>query len=293
MIDHQKTSTLKVFISQCSLPAFRGLFHASHRQLIHNLLFELLTWHALAKLRKHSLATVAELDASTTRLGSLLRKFARETAEAYETRDLPSEKAKKARAKAAKLARGSKAPGHPSLPHKPHDDDDSVSKKRLFSLTTAKLHGLGHVPDAIVEICASDGCNTMVVRTFPNPLHRKHLLISSLYWSAHRGRLSIDNQNAGSIDPRRVRRVCLSREYQSRRDVLGQCSVFKRTGGKRPAPKGRSFKEPDYPFPSRTLRSFHQQMLTIIITCRTRRPGQTLSLFLSFSRIISTIQHYT
>jgi len=44
-----------------------------------DLLFELATWHGLAKLRLHTESTVQALENSTTRLGIALRKFQSKT----------------------------------------------------------------------------------------------------------------------------------------------------------------------------------------------------------------------
>ena len=70
------------------------------------LLFELNTWHSLAKLRLHTETTIKDLEHSTTRLGAVLRKFQEEVCSAYKTFELPSEEAARVRrqASAAKKA---------------------------------------------------------------------------------------------------------------------------------------------------------------------------------------------
>ena len=68
-----------------------------------DLLFELATWHALAKLHLHTESTVIALENSTTRLGIALRKFQSTICAEFETRDLPSEEAARGRRKAAKV----------------------------------------------------------------------------------------------------------------------------------------------------------------------------------------------
>jgi len=63
-------------VSQCAIPVFDGLFFEHHNNtLVMDLLFELATWHAFAKLRLHAESTVRALETSTTRLGTALRKF--------------------------------------------------------------------------------------------------------------------------------------------------------------------------------------------------------------------------
>ncbi|KAF9538745.1 hypothetical protein CPC08DRAFT_610951, partial [Agrocybe pediades] len=64
-----------------------------HNKIVRNLLFEFATWHALAKLRLHTETTIEELETSTARLGSLLRKFKKDVCSQYRTKDLPHEEA--------------------------------------------------------------------------------------------------------------------------------------------------------------------------------------------------------
>ncbi|KAJ2913887.1 hypothetical protein MD484_g6527, partial [Candolleomyces efflorescens] len=146
---------------QCSIPAFQNLFLPKHNLLIQRLLFEMCTWHALAKLRKHTQYSLGELDASTTRLGTLLRKFAKDTQDDYDTKDLPGEVAKKARAQAAKAAR--KAAGTTTRGGESSTaGEPQPAKKRHLSLLTAKIHALGHVVEAIVAYGTTDSYNTML-----------------------------------------------------------------------------------------------------------------------------------
>jgi hypothetical protein len=87
---------------QCAIPVFDGLFEPHNNAIIMDLLFELATWHALAKLRLHTESTVCALETSTTRLGTALRKFQSTICAEFVTRDLPSEEAARGRRKAAK-----------------------------------------------------------------------------------------------------------------------------------------------------------------------------------------------
>ncbi|KAF9032624.1 hypothetical protein BJ165DRAFT_1535025 [Panaeolus papilionaceus] len=75
----------------CSIPAFNGILPAPHGSSVRRLLFELCTWHSLAKLRSHSDTTVKELEASTFRLGKAMRYFEQTTSKAFETKELPKE----------------------------------------------------------------------------------------------------------------------------------------------------------------------------------------------------------
>jgi hypothetical protein len=78
-----------------------------------DLLFELATWHALAKLRLHMETTLRALDTSTKRLGDALHTFKKVTCVAYITKELPSEEAAWRRRQAA--LRAKQTPSVPSV----------------------------------------------------------------------------------------------------------------------------------------------------------------------------------
>ena len=59
----------------------------------------------LAKLRIHTESTLCSLEASTTRLGNILRQFRATTCSAYDTHELPSEEAAQGRQNAAVAAK--------------------------------------------------------------------------------------------------------------------------------------------------------------------------------------------
>jgi hypothetical protein len=127
-----------------------------------DLLFELATWHGLAKLRLHTESTLHALDTSTTRLGRILRRFKATTCRGFHTRELPSEKAARGRRDAAAAAKNQTS----------ERDSDRTSKSkasksqtaRTFNLTTYKLHSLGDYVHAIRMYGTSDGFTTQTVR---------------------------------------------------------------------------------------------------------------------------------
>lgn len=131
------------------------MLEESHSKIIRELLFELATWHALAKLRLHTETTVTSLEHSTRRLGVAIRKFEKDTCSAFTTFDLPSEDAARARRQAKNVAKG-KTGGGKALKRKP----------RLFNMVTYKLHALGHYAEAIRCFGPSDGFSTQTVRVF-------------------------------------------------------------------------------------------------------------------------------
>jgi hypothetical protein len=123
---------------------FEGLLPEHHNSIVMDLLFELATWHAFAKLRLHTASTLNALDDSTTRLGRLLRQFTSKTCAAFQTRELPSEEAARGRRQAALAAKGQSVTKDTNVIKR-----DKGSKSKLFSLSTYKIHALGDYVKAI------------------------------------------------------------------------------------------------------------------------------------------------
>ena len=156
---------------QCAIPVFDGLFEPRNNALIMDLLFELATWHALAKLRLHTESTVCALETSTTRLGTALQKFQSTICAEFETQDLPSEEAARGRRKAAKAKAKAKAPVPPKK-GKGKEREVLIGKKkkkstlRGFSLSCYKPHSLGDYAKTIRLLGTSDGYSTQTVSFF-------------------------------------------------------------------------------------------------------------------------------
>jgi hypothetical protein len=125
---------------------------------VRKLLFELSTWHGLAKLRQHTETTVHDLESSTSRLGSMLRTFQQDVCSQYQTFDLPSEEAARARRRAKKdgLAMTVKGKGKEpvAVPRR---------KPRKFNLDTYKIHALGGYAKAIRLFGSADNYNSQTV----------------------------------------------------------------------------------------------------------------------------------
>ncbi|KAH9478851.1 hypothetical protein JR316_0009313 [Psilocybe cubensis] len=142
---------------QCSIPVFEGLLpEPAHNKIIQNLLFEMATWHALAKLRLHTDTTLDELGNSCTRLCDLLRQFQKEVCSQYATRELPSETAARGRRQAAKAKKAASA-GLPVPPTQPNEP-----KTRTFNMQTYKLHSLPDYVDSIRQFGTTDGTSTQM-----------------------------------------------------------------------------------------------------------------------------------
>lgn len=139
------------------MPVFEGLLPPEHDKVIMDLLFCLAEWHALAKLRLHTSTTLDLLDDATRELGSNLRRFKRDTCEAFDTRELPKEEAARGR----RLRR--KANTVPT--------SGQTKKKKEFSMQTPKLHFLGDYVKTIAWFGTTDSYSTQTVRVTAFCLH--------------------------------------------------------------------------------------------------------------------------
>jgi len=134
------------------------------------LLFEFATWHALAKLRLHSESTLSELETSTERLGSLLRKFKHDVCSAYHTRDLPSEEAARGKREARQAAKKSQTESatqsttsNPAGVGKP--TKKTATKFPEFNMETYKMHSLGDYLTTIRGFGTIDNTSSQAVST--------------------------------------------------------------------------------------------------------------------------------
>lgn len=136
-----------------------------HDVIVIDLLFELATWHSFAKLRLHTESTVTALEASTNRLGVILRKFASVTCEAFVTCELPSEEARRGRRKAA-LAKRKGPATEPVQKKRRIMHEQGAARRRVFTLDSYKLHALGDYPKMIRLFGTTDGYSTQLVLFF-------------------------------------------------------------------------------------------------------------------------------
>ncbi|KAG2738113.1 hypothetical protein P692DRAFT_201661679, partial [Suillus brevipes Sb2] len=82
---------------QCTIPVFEGLLPGRHNKIVLDLLFDLATWHAYAKLHLHTDDTLTFFDSATIVLARSVRKFTRTTCKGYVTTELPQEHAARSR----------------------------------------------------------------------------------------------------------------------------------------------------------------------------------------------------
>lgn len=97
---YRSTSSLAVHL-QCAIPVFENLLPDPHNRTILNLLFDLATWHAYAKLRLHTSNTLSFFDTATLTLANSVRQFVKVTCNAFDTRELPQETTTRGRRKPA------------------------------------------------------------------------------------------------------------------------------------------------------------------------------------------------
>jgi hypothetical protein len=156
---------------QCTIAVFEGLFPPLHDEIIHELLFELATWHRFAKLCLHTELSICTLEALTMWLGSDLWCFESVTCEAFDTWELPSEEA----AWGWQMAALAKKQG-PSWGHVARSSDVASmtpkkrKRKRKFNLSTYKLHVLGDYVEAIQAYDTTDNYNMQLVSDAPHNL---------------------------------------------------------------------------------------------------------------------------
>jgi hypothetical protein len=143
-----------LIVSQCSIPAFEGLFPEEDDRSINKLLFLLATWHAYAKLRLHTDTTLRMFETVCKSLCHALRHFAYEVCPKYATKELPREVNARVARQQVQAKRGARA----SKPSK-------SSKVKKFNMLTYKLHCLPDYPDAIRRYGTTDSYSTQTVRS--------------------------------------------------------------------------------------------------------------------------------
>lgn len=146
---------------QCIIPVLEGLLPPTYEQQLLTLLFVLAQWHALAKLRRHTDASVVALERTTTKLGYELREFCRYTSEmdVYETPKEVTTRQQRARKRARPRA---------ALAIDPdcfEEADAAVPgrQRMYFNLETSKRHALGDYPDMVKNFGTTDSFSTQTV----------------------------------------------------------------------------------------------------------------------------------
>jgi hypothetical protein len=136
---------------QCAIPVFEGLFPDSHDMIVQSLLYRFAQWHALAKLRIHTESSLGFLEDTFTVLSKQLRKFRDFTCAAFETVELPKEKAARQRRFAQRAG--------------PNDGSSESRGPRVkrFNLSTYKFHAMGDYVRTIKLFGTTDSFTTQIV----------------------------------------------------------------------------------------------------------------------------------
>lgn len=126
---------------------FEGLLDEPYNTALMQLLYRAAEWHALAKLRMHTRATLDLLEKCTVHLGQLMRKFRDATFTKFNTVALPREARK---------------------------SPSASGKRKPLNLNTYKFHSLGDYVRTIELFGCTDSYSTQLVSG--SLLYLKHLL---------------------------------------------------------------------------------------------------------------------
>ncbi|KAF8551579.1 hypothetical protein OG21DRAFT_1381054, partial [Imleria badia] len=148
-------------ILQCAMSCFEGLLPEPHNRCILDMLFDLATWHAYAKLRVHTMDMLAFFDLATIALRKSIQKFVATTCEYYDTFELPQETSVRGRRKARIAVKKVEAQAQPTTTAQPAVTLER--KRRKLNLQTYKFHALGHYPNTIHAFGTTDTYTTQPV----------------------------------------------------------------------------------------------------------------------------------
>jgi Sec-independent protein translocase protein TatA len=138
---------------KCCMPVFKGLLPRAIDLQAQRLLFTFATWHALAKLRQHTSATLSKLSDVTSKLGNAMRAFQSSTSnlEVFET---PRELSARQRRAAARAQHRTGSEG----------STIQITRKRCeLNLNTFKFHALGDYVSTISQYGTTDSFSTQTV----------------------------------------------------------------------------------------------------------------------------------
>ena len=175
---------------QCSIPTFHGLLPDPLDGLVSKLLYTNARWHALAKLRIHTDATIALLEQVTVQLGEAFREFIH-VIDTIQTTELPREAEKRARQASKKkpagqTSNGASTPGFRMVQPAPEGSqadpppapgpsvaapaskrkgggNSSSQRSKKLNISTVKFHTLGHYPSTIRFFGPTDLYSTELV----------------------------------------------------------------------------------------------------------------------------------
>ncbi|EJC99913.1 uncharacterized protein FOMMEDRAFT_52477, partial [Fomitiporia mediterranea MF3/22] len=144
-------------ILQCVILAFKDLLLKKYNKVVLNLLFILVTWHALAKLYIHTETTVWFLEEITTLLGYQVQYFKKTVCLAYNTHKLSKEIATQGHCQAALLNKG-KVKGL---------DTKTIRysvKTKTLNINILKFYSLSVYASVICQFSMTDLYSTQIVK---------------------------------------------------------------------------------------------------------------------------------
>lgn len=133
-----------------------GLLPEPFNTHILGLVWELIVWHALAKLRMHTELTLSHLDTQTTVIGKVFRHFVEEVCPHFDTYETPAETRARARRNAEVVSHGSGVQG--ATGHR---------LKKQLNINTFKFHQMGHYVSNIQRVGTTDSYSTVLVSAIP------------------------------------------------------------------------------------------------------------------------------
>ena len=143
------------------MTCFEKLLPEPHNQCILNMLFDLATWHAYAKLRVHTMDTLAFFDKAVIALRKSIQKFVATTCEYYDTFKLPQETSARGHRKARVAVKKVKTQAQPTTTAQPVV---TLERKHCnLNLQTYKHHALGDYPNTICAFGTTDNYTTQSV----------------------------------------------------------------------------------------------------------------------------------
>ncbi|KAJ3554174.1 hypothetical protein NM688_g3242 [Phlebia brevispora] len=170
-------------ILQCVIPCIEGLLPAPLERVVFDMLWHLLLWHAMAKLRMHTEPTIRILEHVTTDLGRAVRIFAHKS-KAIPTYELKRESdARKRREIATK--KSSENPKRTAT--------TGERKIRHLNMKTFKWHDLPHVAEFIRKFGTTENFSTQWGETEHKRVKRWYGLTSK---NKHEGQIAMKQERA-------------------------------------------------------------------------------------------------
>ncbi|GBE88316.1 hypothetical protein SCP_1301310 [Sparassis crispa] len=151
-------------ILQCIIPVFEGLLPQPYDGQIQDLLFVTAQLHGLHKLRIHTEHTLTITEQVTTDFAQLLCRFKVTTCTAFDTVELPKEKAAHLRQQARErrpTAGTASTVAHPATSNV-NAIDITRPQRKEFNMDTYKCHSLGDYPRTIREHGTTDSYTTQI-----------------------------------------------------------------------------------------------------------------------------------